>query len=70
MARFRSLIAWTLYSLGHAVYVVFDQWLPWGMNALIYGAYNRLMTTSAAVQGPGDNGPWSAELHGEPEHTP
>lgn len=53
----RAAIVWTLYGIGHAIYVVFDQWLPCGMIWPTYWIYSRCMRASAAVQGDGA-GPW------------
>lgn len=53
----RELTAWVLYGLGNAIWTVFEQWLPWGMSGPVYGAYQRLISLSDAVQGEG-KGPW------------
>lgn len=46
-----------LFGLGHAMYVVFDCWLPWDMPWPIYRTYSTLMGWSDDVQG-GGRGPW------------
>jgi hypothetical protein len=53
----RWLLAWILYAIGDAIYVVFDQWLPWGMVGPIYRLYSASMVASTVVQGDGP-GPW------------
>lgn len=53
----RSALAWMLYGLGHAWFVVFDRWFPPGMPGAIYDVYNGLMGASVRVQGDG-RGPW------------
>lgn len=65
----RWALAWTLYGVGHLIWLVFDHEirldgiLLWGgMHWPIYEAYHHLMCWSADVQGPGDFGPWSREL--------
>jgi hypothetical protein len=58
----RFLIAWFFYAMGDAGYVVFDQWLPWGMRGPIYSLYRGSMLASLWFQGDG-RGPWT---EGEP----
>jgi len=58
----RCLLAWTFYGLGHAWYLVFDRWFPFGMRGPIYGVYNGLMIRSVRVQGAG-SGPWLSADH-------
>lgn len=56
--KLRTAAAWALYGIGHAISVVFDRWLPWGMSGPIYGAYNGVMLASSKVQRRAP-GPWS-----------
>lgn len=50
----RSALAWMLYGLGHAWFVVFDRWFPAGMIGWLY---DGLMSASVRIQGDGP-GPW------------
>jgi hypothetical protein len=54
----RSALAWMLYGLGHAWFVVFDRISPLGMPGPIYDVYHGLMSASTWAQGEGP-GPWS-----------
>lgn len=58
---FRAAAAWVFFGMGHAVYVVFDRWLPWGMVWPIYRTYGGLMSLSGWAQGNGA-GPWTYVL--------
>lgn len=54
----RQALAWAFFLIGHAICVVFDRWLPWGMPGPIYAAYNGAMVLSDKLQGDGP-GPWN-----------
>lgn len=53
----RWLLAWAFYWAGDFTSKA-QRW-DWGWT---YPIYNRLMTISSDIQGPTDNGPWSAIL--------
>lgn len=53
----RWALSWALWAVGHGIYVVFDQWLPFGMRGWVYGAYDGAMGLSSRAQGEG-RGPW------------
>lgn len=53
----RHLIAWLLYSAGHAIWWCFDRKWCGGMHWPIYRTYSTLMVWSERVQGDGC-GPW------------
>lgn len=54
----RQALAGAFFLIGHAICVVFDRWLPWGMPGPIYAAYNGAMVLSDKLQGDGP-GPWN-----------
>lgn len=57
----RKYLAWLLYYAGALVWKIDSKLTLYGC---VYPLYNRLMTWSSSVQGPSDNGPWSASLKG------
>lgn len=56
----RWLAAWALYLAGRALCWAFDGDRG-SLHLPFYRVYNRMMRWSADIQGPGPNGPWSAE---------